>query len=159
MLCKIRCYNIPIDMIFTFNIQNHRPMKTIIYFSIVVFLSSFTYVQLNTKTKPDPRLYEVLSKTEVNEMLDKNPFLIEYYNYFLDNSFKIIEQPKGKLLTLPTVVIPDVGRFNILEVQKKQKLERSWENQTYYSIEGTDKILVFISEREFKQRLNAHIGR
>jgi|AntRauTorckE5430_2_1112549.scaffolds.fasta_scaffold02511_4 hypothetical protein len=134
-------------------------MKTLFLITMTIFLSSFSGLQTDTKTHPDPRLYDVLSQSEINEMLDKNPFLIEYYNYFLDYSFKIIEQPKGKSVKLPVVVIPDVENFNILAVQKKQKLQRSWDNQTYYSIEGTNKVLVFISEREFTQRLNERIGR
>lgn len=134
-------------------------MKTFFFITITFLLSSFSVLQPDNKTQPDPRLYDALSQSEINEMLDKNPFLIQYYNYFLDYSFKIIEQPKGKTLKLPVVVIPDVENFNILAIQKKQKLQRSWDNQTYYSIEGTNKILVFISEREFTQRLNEHIGR
>jgi hypothetical protein len=116
-------------------------------------------LQLDNKTQPDPRLYDALSQAEINEMLDKNPFLIEYYNYFLDNSFKIIEQPKGKSLQFPPVIIPNIDNFNILAIQKKQKLQRNWDNQTYYCIEGTNKILVFISEREFTNQLNERIGR
>ena len=116
-------------------------------------------IQPQIKTKPDPRLYAALSQSEVNEMLDKNPFLIQYYNYFLDHSYKIISQPKNASLELPTVVITDMGNFNILVVKKEQKLKRAWENQTYYAIKNTDKILVFISEREFTQKLNEHIGR
>jgi hypothetical protein len=131
-------------------------MKTFFLITVTVLLSSFVS-QPDEKTQPDPRLYDALSQSEVNEMLAKNPFLIEYYNYFLDNSFKIIEQPKGKKLELPTVVIPDIQHFNILVVQKGQKLQRNWDNQTYYSIKNTDKILVFISEKEFTQRLNKHI--
>lgn len=134
-------------------------MKTFFFVTITFLLSSFSVLQPDTKTQPDPRLYDALSQKEINEMLDKNPFLIQYYNYFLDYSFKIIEQPKGKNLQLPVVIIPDMENFNILALQKKQKLQRSWENQTYYTIEGTNKILVFISEREFTQRLNEHIGR
>jgi hypothetical protein len=134
-------------------------MKTFFLITITVFLSSFSVLQPHTKTQPDPRLYDALSQAEINEMLDKNPFLIEYYNYFLDYSFKIIEQPKGKSVELPVVVIPDVENFNILSVQKKQKLQRSWDSQTYYSIKGTNKILVFISEREFTKRLNERTGR
>jgi hypothetical protein len=110
-------------------------MKTFFLITVTVLLSSFVS-QPDEKTQPDPRLYD---------------------DYFLDNSFKIIEQPKGKKLELPTVVIPDIQHFNILVVQKRQKLQRNWDNQTYYSIKNTDKILVFISEKEFTQRLNKHI--
>jgi hypothetical protein len=134
-------------------------MKNLFLITITILLSSFSVLQPDVKTQPDPRLYDALSQAEINEMLDKNPFLIEYYNYFLDNSFKIIEQPKGKNLQFPGVIIPDMENFNILAVQKKQKLQRSWDSQTYYSIEGTNKVLVFISEREFTQRLNKRIGR
>lgn len=134
-------------------------MKTIILITLTALLSSFTVIQPDVKTTPDPRLYDALSESEVQEMLDKNPFLIQYYNYFLDHSYKIIAKPKSNQLELPMVVIPDTEDFNILLIKKKQKLKRDWENQTYYSIRGTDKVLVFISEKDFTKKLNEHIGR
>lgn len=134
-------------------------MKTIILITLTVLLSAFTVRQPDVKTQPDPRLYDALSQAEVQEMLEKNPFLIQYYNYFLDHSYKIIAKPKSNQLDFPSVVISNMQDFNILVVKKKQKLKRNWENQTYYSIKGTDKVLVFISEREFTQKLNEHLGR
>lgn len=126
---------------------------------MVLTLSSFTFTQPDTKTEPDPRLYDALSKSEIAEMQEKNPFLIQYYNYFLDHSYKIINQPKSKQLDLPSVIIPNIEDFNILLIKKQQKLKRTWESQTYYTIKDTDKVLVFMSEREFTQKLNESVGR
>jgi hypothetical protein len=134
-------------------------MKTIILSTIIILLSSFTIVQPNSKTKPDPRLYEALSDNEISEMLSKNPFLIQYYNYFLDHSYKIIEQPKSANLNLPQVSISDIDSFNILLLKKKQKLKREWGIQTYYEIKGTNMVLVFISEKEFTQKLSKYLGK
>ncbi len=123
----------------------------------MVLLTSFSILQPDSRTKPDPRLYEALSDGEITEMLSKNPFLIQYYNYFLDHSYKIIEQPKSANLDLPEVDISNIDKFNILVVKKEQKLKREWGTQTYYEIKGTNKVLVFISEKEFTQKLNKYI--
>jgi hypothetical protein len=134
-------------------------MKTIILSTIIILLSSFTVIQPDSKTKPDPRLYEALSDSEISEMLSKNPFLIQYYNYFLDHSYKIIEQPKSANLELPEVAISNIKDFNILLLKKKQKLKREWGSQTYYEIKGTNMVLVFISEKEFTQKLNKYLSK
>lgn len=118
-----------------------------------------TTFQNARNVKPDARLYEALSDAEIAEMQSKNPFLISYYNYFLDHSYKIIDQPQNTKLDLPKVIIPNLNTFNILVLKKDQKLKREWATQTYYEIEGTKKVLVFISEREFTQKLNKHLGR
>ena len=126
---------------------------------MVLTLSSFTQTQPDTKTEPDPRLFDALSKTEIAEMQAKNPFLIQYYNYFLDHSYKIMNKPTNNQLNLPVVDIPNLNNFNILVLKKEQKLKRTWERQTYYTIKGTDKVLVFISEKEFTQKLNKFVGK
>lgn len=134
-------------------------MRTIILSITIILLSSFTIIQPNSKTTPDPRLYEALSENEISEMSSKNPFLIQYYNYFLDHSYKIIEQPKSVNLKLPKVAISNIKDFNILLIKKEQKLRREWGTQTYYEIKGTNKVLVFISEKEFTQKLNKYINK
>ena len=111
-------------------------MKTIILSSIIILLSSFTIIQPNSTTKPDPRLYEALTDSEVSEMLAKNPFLIQYYNYFLDHSYKIIEQPKSANLKLPQVAITNIESFNILS------LKDNTSNNTFSSITGGHSIKI-----------------
>lgn len=110
-------------------------------------------------TEPDPRLYDVLTHVEVSKLLSNNPYMVEYYNYFLDHSYKILPTPKQKKLDLPTVIIKDLKNFNILSVQRKQHLKRGWKSPTYYQIENTNKILVLIPEKEFTHKLNVHLGR
>lgn len=134
-------------------------MKILFITMLTILLSSFTLTQPGTKTEPDPRLFDALSKSEIAEMQAKNPFLIQYYNYFLDHSYKIMNQPKSNQLDLPTVDIPNIDSFNILLIKKEQKLKRAWESQTYYTIKDTDKILVFISEKEFTHKLNESVGK
>jgi hypothetical protein len=132
-------------------------MKTLLALLAFVLLSAFVVTPKKT-TRPDPRLYEVLTKSEIDKLLDKNPFVIQYYNYFLDHSYKILEQPEGqKNLSLPTVRIKDINNFNILAVKREQNLQRLWNSPTYYLIEGTTKVLVFIPDREFTKKLNEHI--
>lgn len=126
---------------------------------LTILLSSFMLTQPDSKTEPDPRLFDALSESEIAEMQAKNPFLIEYYNYFLDHSYKIMNQPKSNQLDLPTVNIPNIDNFNILVLKKEQKLKRAWESQTYYTIKDTDKVLVFISEKEFTKKLNETVGK
>ena len=85
--------------------------------------------------------------------------MVEYYNFFLDHSYKILPNPPKKQLDLPKVIIKDLKNFNILAIQRQQNLKRGWKSPTYYEIENTDKILVLIPEKEFTQKLNQHLGR
>ena len=52
-------------------------MKILFITMLTILLSSFTLTQPGTKTEPDPRLFDALSKSEIAEMQAKNPFLIQ----------------------------------------------------------------------------------
>lgn len=126
---------------------------TLILFSLTFNAFSQTTVEI------DERLYDVFDAKYLETLQEKNPFLIQYYNFYLDNAYQIAPIAEGKEANFKTVEIEDVTSFNILKIQQDQSLTRSYEQQTYYKIKGKNKLLILRSEKDFARRLNQHLGR
>ena len=107
----------------------------------------------------DKRLYEVFDVTFLDNLKEKNPFHLQYYNFFLDNGYSVIDLPAGKKSSYPEVKIDDLSNFNILKIQNEQQLKRSYEEPTVYKIKGSNQFLMLRSEKEFIKMLNEHLGR
>lgn len=103
----------------------------------------------------DRRLTEVFEKDYIQKLETENPQIVQYYNYFLDNSYYIDPFPLGKDFEYSTVEIGDIRNINPL----KLNLKRSKDKRTYYRIGTSDKLLVFYSEDEFAKKLNAQLGK
>jgi hypothetical protein len=72
-------------------------MKRISLLIIFGFLIiSYSSKAQENKAKPDSRLFECFETSYVNQMEQSNPMLIIYYNYYLENSFYVVNlnQPK-----------------------------------------------------------------
>jgi hypothetical protein len=112
-------------------------------------------------TTPDARISEVFTKEEVDFWQSNNTFLIQRYNYYLDNAWSIIEVDEAKLSAgnYPEVSISDLSKVNILLVEKENKVNRNFDRPTIYRIKGQNKLLVYLSEKEFSQKLNKALGR
>lgn len=125
---------------------------------LMLIVGLFSSVVLYAQT-PDARLYEVWTAEEIAHKVESSPFVIAYYNYFLDHAYKIVTAPTAKVIELPEVEIGNLSKFNILAIQQQQNLKRRIKHPTYYKIANTDKILVLLSEREFTQKLNKYLRR
>lgn len=139
-------------------------LKYFVLLSVTLLLSQTAiYAQpSNTNNQPpqiDTRLYAAFDSTYLNQLKIDNPFLISYYNFYLDNGYEIIEISNNKQTTYPEVIINNVNDFNIWQIQQQQSLKRDYEQPTYYKIKNENKLLMLYAEKTFAQKLNQHLGR
>lgn len=130
-----------------------RNLVTILLLSLPIYLLG------QAMPKIDKRLYDVFDATHLKNLQQKTPFNIHYYNFFLDNSYQIVSLAKDKSIDTKSIMIPDLNNINILKLQKQYALKRAYDRPTYYKITNTNKLLVFLPEKEFIKKLNQHLGR
>lgn len=134
-------------------------MKRTLLFSLFALLLSITSFAQGNTIKPDARLQEIYSAEYLKSLQTNNPFLIQRWNYYLDNSYFITDIPEGKEMDYPTVELDENQEINILKIEKEQNLSRDFKMRMYYQIKGTNRVLVFYSGERFKNKLNKHLGR
>ena len=64
-------------------------LKYIYYSGIILFLC--TSISAQEIYKPDKRLYDCISSEDLNQMEASASELISYYNYYLDNSYYVVD--------------------------------------------------------------------
>lgn len=106
------------------------------------------------KVVPDARLYAAFDSTYITTLQRDNPALLLRWNYYLDNAFVISDFPsqKGDIAQYPEVQIPDISNFNILVLEKTQRLARDWNKTTFYRIGSTNKVLMYFSGKDFNRK-------
>ncbi len=140
-----------------------KAQKLIVLFVILLAITG----KLNAQNQkdifiPDSRLYECFDKTYIKQLKDKNPALIVYYNYYLDNSFFISELPSEKINSnkIPKLKLLEkfknsktkIAKLNIL----KYDVKRYYDRNSYYRMGTSNKVVVFYSEKEFMIKYNKH---
>lgn len=130
----------------------------------VAFTLCFSLLSLflgaQQEVRIDERLFAVYDAAYLERLQTENPFLLQRLNFFLDNAWYLSDYPADKgAVNFPTVQVDDPSSFNILLLEKEQNLRRDFEKETVYSINGTRKVLIFRSGREFTHMLNEHLGR
>ncbi|MCE7924050.1 MAG: hypothetical protein DYG98_13410 [Haliscomenobacteraceae bacterium CHB4] len=55
--------------------------------------------------------------------------------------------------------IPDLKRLNILALEKDQPLTRDWQKPVFYHIEGTNKVLMYFSGKDFNRKFRDWLAR
>ena len=103
---------------------------------------------------PDARLYEAFDSVYIENLRTANPTLLLRWNYYLDNAFIVSDFPaqKGEIGQFPVVQIPDLSNFNILILERTQRLARDWDKTTFYRISATNKVLMYYSGKDFNRR-------
>ncbi len=128
--------------------------------TLILFLITFsftTFCQAQIVVEIDERLQELYSSSQLKQLQESNPQLLERLNFYLDNAFIITDQNNEKpAKLLGTVTIEDLQNFNILKLEKKQDLKRSWDKISVYQIEGSNQLLVYHSGRNFNRAFNKH---
>ena len=131
---------------------------------IALVLTSNLFAQ-STAAQPDQRILDVYGTTHTNFLMDKAPERIAYLNYFLDNSYEVVEityHPDEKLpkvssvslntkysgpMTRPTF---DVNNFNVLLYNFK----RNKSIKTLYRVDDTNKVIAFYAEEKIAEAFN-----
>ena len=126
-------------------------------------LSIFSQSQLQTGSiKIDSRLYEVFEKDYLEKTAIDDPFLIQRWNFYLDNAFIISDNALSKKETAadyPSVSIPDLKQINILKLEKEQKLQHDFYSETVYKIANTNQYLVYLAGKDFVEKLNVYLNK
>ena len=134
-------------------------MKNIFIILFCIFSLSVFGQNKADVIQADERLNEVYAEAYLERLKTANPFLIQRWNFYLDNAFFVAENPADKEATYPTIEVKDLENINILLIEKEQKIHHDFKARTYYQIAGTNKMLVYHSGEEFRDALNKHLGR
>ena len=118
------------------------------YKSVFLFLAAalvLTMSSVSAQDKVDNRLLSKFSKKEL-KALDSET--LEYWTFYLENSFEIAELPKGKgdnaveqTIRLKSMDKKDINVF-------KLGLEPHEYARDYFRIEGTDKMIIVLPHTE-----------
>ncbi|GAB4495929.1 MAG: hypothetical protein OHK0019_26440 [Saprospiraceae bacterium] len=109
----------------------------------------------------DARLYAVFDSVYLQNISRDNPALLLRWNFYLDNAFIISDFPaeKGDISQYPNVKIADLRDLNILLLEKEQPLARDWQKPVFYHIEGTNKVLMYFSGKDFNRKFREWLAR
>ncbi|MES2140542.1 MAG: hypothetical protein V4511_12615 [Bacteroidota bacterium] len=102
----------------------------------------------------DPRLLSKFTKDELVEMEVKNPIAYAYWNFYVANAYQVMDLPIDKIDTHEikgTVKISNMNNINIFDLHYIP-LEKDYQ---YCRIEGSNKLLVIISEEQIKEKFVA----
>lgn len=143
-------------------------MKNLIILFLSVFLMSSSFAQTNTNV-PDPKLIDAFGQETVDYYINNAPHLISYYNFFLYHSYNIMDIPEGKMESIENIPVfkikekfisepkdyseNGIQNLNILKYDFKIDLNSS----VIYRLEGTNKMIVFISGKEIQTTYNKSI--
>lgn len=110
------------------------------------------------KIDPDARLVEAFGQSFADRLVEENPNLLVYYNYFLDNSYYITELPLDKadflesLAKLPIAHDTDSKIINVLKYEIKLKFDK----ETYFRMSDSNKVMVFYTGEKLNEKYNEH---
>jgi hypothetical protein len=123
-----------------------------------ILFSLFFGMSLGVFAQSNQRLEAVYGPEWVALMLVESPHTVDRLNFYLDNSYTIVELPADKANTYGTVEIADLSQINILQLEHEQKIRPDMKISRMYQIKGTNKVLVYISGQQFVTKWNTHRG-
>ncbi len=139
---------------------------------LLTFTYTNTYSQRNDLYQPDARLYTSYDSAFLDTLTMNKSNLILYLNYYLDSAYFILELPESKFSNIPDISevreirkdsLPprnfpydaadlDFSNINIL----RYNFIRHYDQQSYYKLGNTGRVLVFYSGKELSQRYQAY---
>jgi hypothetical protein len=124
-------------------------MKPLFSF-FLIFLGSSLFAQADY----DPRLLARYSEDRIAELQREQPSILEYWTYYLDNAYIIVDsEATGKHLKADeTIKIKDIENFNILELD----IHMDRNHSKVYQIKGTPKYLLLHSNKTFSELFSRH---
>jgi hypothetical protein len=133
-------------------------MKKVLIF-IITILPLFAIGQSDIKPEIDERLYEVFETDFLERMQTLKPHYIEYQNFYLDNSYQIIDFPKGKISEYPIIEVKDLENLNIIRLRNEKMFKTNQDYPNFYIIKDSGKMLMILSNKDFIKKLNQHLER
>jgi hypothetical protein len=145
-------------------------MKKVIVSSFFLLILSMTFAQSpKEKIATDPRIIEVFGQETVDFYLENKPSVIQYYNFFLENSYSIEEMPQEKmegLQTLPELTLKNKFQTDLVDYTEKglenlniMKYELKIDSNIgpIYRLGNTNKIIIFLSGKEIQNLYNKYL--
>jgi len=102
----------------------------------------------------DKRLLSKFSEKELQELKTNNPDSYAYWNFLVANSYSVMDLPAAKANDKEikgSVKIADLNNVNILDL----KLFPVNNQNQYYRIEGTSKMLMILSDEQVRAKYKA----
>ena len=143
-------------------------MKRILIILILTFAFAGVYAQQEGNVVPDSRLYSRFQATDINNMVEKLPSEIVFWNWFADNGFVVKYTSPEEAMMFPPLkfidkdtklaadeeVAYDEATFNIMAYDFKIFQDRS----NSYRIGNTGYIVCILSDRELVVNYNKHLS-
>lgn len=100
----------------------------------------------------DERLLARYSEDRLQELSEKKPSIVEYWTYYLDHSYTIVDgETSGKVLsTDEEIKIKNLKEFNILKLDIHMDRNRP----KAYRIQGTNQFLILKSNDQFSKEFS-----
>ena len=104
--------------------------------NFILFVSAMVVVNISLigQTSPDKRLYECFNQDEINQIIQQNPALIDYYNFYLDHSYYSV--------TLSTSEKPVTGEdIHLVSARKSDNGSMTYFSEKTYNKEKFNPLL------------------
>lgn len=123
-------------------------------FLLLIAASLQVNAQQKTVPLPDDRLYAAFDSAYLERLRNDHPVLLLRWNYYLDHAFLISAFPaeKGDVAQYPVVRVADISTFNILLLEKDQRLARDWQKPVFYRINDSEQVLMYYPGKDFNRK-------
>jgi hypothetical protein len=128
--------------------------KLLVLFGILPLLLSAQ--NQPAKTSIDPRIYAAYGHEYVDRIAQTNPFLIQYWTFYLDHAFAVMDVPTEKEddVIHPVIKVANLKQINILQLEKDLQIKPYWDRLSIYRIANTEQLLVYYPTDNFIRELN-----
>lgn len=121
--------------------------------TILLVAIFFCGLALHAQESYDTRLEAKYSKEQLAKLQENESQAIDYWTYYLDNSYEIVDVIPGKSAEgYEEIKIKNIDSFNILELG----IEMDRSTNKYYQIKGTNQMLVLLSNEKFVEKYNSN---
>lgn len=140
-------------------------MKNLIILLSLSFMT-FSAVLAQNTTTPDSRLYDVYPPEYLESLRTENPAQLQYLNWYLDNSWVIVEAGIEKCQQMQYLKIVDLTTKevgdNVTAIDEEDfnvflvSFERYYDKKSYYRVGNTGYAIAFDSYKNLTKNFNLH---
>lgn len=144
-------------------------MRKLILSMLLLSVMGLTFAQTQkTQVIADPRVIEVFGQETVTFYLENNPSMIQYYNFFLENSYTIQDMPQekmGELQNIPELKLKENFLTDIIDYTEKglenlniMKFDFQIDPNVgpIFRLGNTNRLIIFLSGKEIQNLYNKY---
>lgn len=144
-------------------------MRKLILSMLLLSVMGLTFAQTQkTQVIADPRVIEVFGQETVTFYLENNPSMIQYYNFFLENSYTIQDMPQekmGELQNIPELKLKENFQTDIIDYTEKglenlniMKFDFQIDPNVgpIFRLGNTNRLIIFLSGKEIQNLYNKY---